>query len=78
VTALPLTRGIVTGSGTGGVTSQPVSYMALRSGASDELFSDARFGAFGVGTGLANSTEVDQFTANLKTLWEALAGQTLP
>ena len=63
---------------TGAVASQNFVAMAIQYSGSITFFSDAELGAYGIGTGLSSNTEVDEFSLNLKTLWETCTGLTLP
>lgn len=63
---------------TGEISTSNISAMAITEGASRNLFTNARLGAYGFGLGLPNNTSVDAFTSNLKTLWETCTGLTLP
>lgn len=69
--------------GTGAITTgalPTVNYfcMARNSFGTPDQFSTARYGAFSIGASLGDTTAIDAFTLNLKTLWETCTGLTLP
>jgi hypothetical protein len=61
----------------GNVPTSNLFAMAGNNFGSPAMFSDARFGAFVIGSGLSVA-DTDAMSANLRKLWETLTGQTLP
>lgn len=61
----------------GNVPATSLFAMAYNSFGNPAGFSDACFGAFGIGSGLTIE-ETDALTLKLKTVWEACSGLTLP
>jgi hypothetical protein len=75
-----VTQTSATNADNGTLQSSNVLAMAFNnanSGVTMASASNARFGAVGFGLGLS-STDTDNFTLALKTLWETCTGQTLP
>ena len=60
-------------------TVQPMAYMANNNNGTFTAFAPAaaRFGAYGMGLGMT-STQAENFSAGLKTLWETCTGLALP
>ena len=60
-------------------TVQPMTYMAVNNNGVVSSFSQSssRFGAYGMGLGMT-STQSENFSAGLKTLWETCTGLVLP
>jgi hypothetical protein len=60
-------------------TVQPMAYMANNNNGAVSNFSPstARFGSYGMGLGMT-STQAENFSAGLKTLWETCTGLSLP
>jgi hypothetical protein len=60
-------------------TVQPMAYMANNNNGTITTLAPAaaQFGAYGMGLGMT-SAQAENFSANLKTLWETCTGLTLP
>jgi hypothetical protein len=60
-------------------TVQPMTYMAWNNNGTISSFSPStvRFGSYGMGLGMT-STQAENFSAGLKTLWETCTGLSLP
>jgi hypothetical protein len=60
-------------------TVQPMTYMAWNNNGAISTFSPStvRFGSYGMGLGMT-STQAENFSAGLKTLWETCTGLALP
>jgi hypothetical protein len=62
---------------TGGFPTITMQAMCARNDSTFSSYTDAQFGGYGMGLGMAIS-DIDALTANLKTLWESLTGLALP
>lgn len=69
--------GTTTVASSGTLPTNGIAVMAVDVGGTYVNNTDARFGAFGISQGMTQ-TQNDNFTLNLKTLWEGCTGLVLP
>jgi hypothetical protein len=69
--------GTSTASSTGGFPTVAINLMAVNNGGSISGYSTSQIGAAHAGLAMT-TTQADQYTAALKTMWEACSGLTLP